>query len=62
MDGIFRCIRCGDKAEIFQVDGDYCLSFVGKISTHMPSSGTTTDSLTSKKVSNRNPLSFLVQG
>ena len=58
MNNIFSCIRCGKKAEIFQVDGDYWLSFAGKITKHMTSSGTISGSLTSKKLSNRNPPFF----
>lgn len=46
------------KAGTFQVRGVRCLSFVGNITYTCRRLGNTASSLTSKKVSNRNPLSF----
>jgi len=50
-----------EKDETFQVDRTY-VSFADNITHTCHSLGTITDSLTWKKVSNRNPPSFLIQG
>jgi hypothetical protein len=62
MNNIFSAYDVGGRLRHFKLMGTTCSRLLTRSHTNLSSSEITGDSSTSKKLSNRNPLYFLVQG